>query len=205
MPSINPARVLAAVGCLVLAPIIFVFCVFSSVGMARVAIAVARNQAVSLAGFISPPQLFLRSAGIATLISIGGGFVCVVVLGFVAITRAGGAKEHATIFGFLAGLAMFGFSFGLAWQLWGALFICVDDKGSVLGSIRAAQAIATRNKLTSFFIVLIAVILLLLGTLMCLVGHIVTAPLTMLLLAVAYLMMTGQEVSDPRDGTRRSC
>ena len=122
-----------------------------------------------------------------------------VMLGFVATVNAAGDKGLGRIPAFLSGVAILVLAFGLAWQLWAALLVCADDKGTAFGSIRASQAIATRNRLTSFFIVLIALVLLLLGTLMGIIGNVVTAPLTMLMFAVSYLLMTGQDVADPRD------
>lgn len=193
------ATTAAAVGYMLFLPFAFVFAVFASVGMARVAVAVARDAAAPLKHFMPPSNVTLRAMGGLLILSLASGFVLIVMFSFVAIFRVAGAKELAGLLQFLAVLASFGFAFGLVGQLWGWLPICADDKGTAIGSMRAAQAIASQNKLTSFFIALVALILFLLGTLLCLVGHLVTASLTMLLFAVGYLMMTGQAISDPRD------
>ncbi len=193
------AKGLAGIGYLLLLPVVFAVSVICSIGVARVAIAMARNEAAPLARFIAPVHMLLRAAGIALLASVVIGVICMVMLGFVATVNAAGGKGLGRIPAFLSGVAILVLAFGLAWQLWAALLVCADDKGTAFGSIRASQAIATRNRLTSFFLVLIALVLLLLGTLMGIIGNVVTAPLTILMFAVSYLLMTGQDVADPRD------
>jgi hypothetical protein len=47
-------------------------------------------------------------------------------------------------------------------------------------------------------LLVVTIVLSIAGTMFCYVGHLITTPLTMLLLAVAYLLMTNQQVSDPR-------
>ena len=101
-----------------------------------------------------------------------------------------------TVFAFLF---ITGMTLLLMWQVWAWIYACADNKASAMGSVRVAIAITAQNKLTSFFLVLIAIVLALLGTLMCLIGHIITGPLTIQIFAVAYLLMTGQTVSDPND------
>ena len=55
------------------------------------------------------------------------------------------------------------------------------------------------NKLTSLLLVVIAFVLSTAGTSACYVGLIITQPLTNLMFAVAYLLMTNQVISTGRE------
>ena len=74
------------------------------------------------------------------------------------------------------------------------MMVASDGKTSAFGTLKVAANITMRNKLSSFFIVIVAVVLSLVGSLLCYVGHVVTSPMTLVLFAVGYLMMTDQEI-----------
>ena len=206
LAAINDAgfRGLAILGLIILAPFAFVFTVLLSLGMVRAQLAVARNEQLPLSQTSLPTSILLRVLVVSLMLCLTVAIAVVVMFSVVAIVRGAGANVLARILGLLAFGVTTAFVFGLSWQVWSWMFVCGDGKGNAIGSLRAAVAISSQNKLTSFFLILISVVLALLGTLTLLVGHIVTTPLTVLLFAVAYLKMTGQVVADPTEGSPES-
>jgi hypothetical protein len=204
--AINDAgyRTLTVLGMIIFIPIAFVFTVFLFLGMVRAELAVARNQQAPLSQMSSPQQMLLSVVVVSLVLVLTVAIAVGVMFSFIAILRGSGAAVLARILVPLGIALLIAILFGLLWQVWSWMFVCGDGKGTAVGSLRAAVAISSQNKLTSFFLVLIAIALALLGTLTFLVGHLVTAPLTVLLFAVAYLKMTGQAVADPADSFAKS-
>ncbi|MGI9472490.1 MAG: hypothetical protein ACR2NZ_13195, partial [Rubripirellula sp.] len=188
-----------AIGMLLGLPLIFFFSAYISVGLARNAIAVARNSP-------SPLMELFPPLGVVVRFIVGGVFM------FLAA---------ATVFGIFAGLAAalaslsgnqgvaalvvgIGMIIGVAasmvayWLLWSWMFVVSDGQTSALGSIRAAYQISMANKLTSVLLLVIAMVLSTVGTSLCYVGLLITQPLTNLMFATAYLLMTNQPLDDPR-------
>ena len=78
------------------------------------------------------------------------------------------------------------------WRRWANGFSCFFF--CIVGAPLAVK-LRKSDYLTVFFMCFLPILI---GTLLCLVGQVVTMPLTLLMFAVAYLKMTGQGVSDPR-------
>lgn len=189
----------AAIGMLIGFPLLFLFSAYISVGLARNAIAVARNSP-------SPLMELLPPMGIVVRLIVGGvvmSLAAVVVFGlFAGVAAALGAASGNE--GLVAAIVGIGLIFGVAagfvvyWLLWSWLFAVSDGRTSAFGSIRLAYEITMANKLTSVLLLVIATVLSTVGTTMCYVGLLITQPLTNLMFATAYLLMTNQPIDDPR-------
>ena len=189
----------AAIGMLIGFPLMFLFSAYISVGLARNAIAVARNSP-------SPLMELLPPLGIVVRFIVGGvvmSLAAVVVFGlFAGVAAALGAASGNE--GLVAAIVGIGLIFGVAagfvvyWLLWSWLFAVSDGRTTAFGSIRLAYEITMANKLTSVLLLVIATVLSTAGTTLCYVGLLITQPLTNLMFATAYLLMTNQPIDDPR-------
>lgn len=186
-------------GFLMLLPVLAFFASYLSVGIARNAIAVAQNKPSPIQELLPPLNVVIRF--------MVGGVVMTVVIGAASALVFG-------VFGVLANLAndqgvaatfvvisIFGVSLASMaayWLLWAWVFIVSDGKATAIGAIRGAYALTMHNKLTSVLLVVIAVVLSTAGTSACYIGLLITQPLTNLMFAVAYLLMTNQVIHDPK-------
>ncbi|TWU41218.1 hypothetical protein Q31b_26570 [Novipirellula aureliae] len=180
-------------------PFLLFFSAYATVGWSRMALAVARNEPEPLSRLLPPIRLVFRLilGGIIMLALLG------LAIGIVVAFTAGLAMAVANdglivgvtflLLGALSIVIMVG-----QWLLWPWVFVVSDDKGSAIESIRIAYGISINNKLTSLLIVVFSFVLSTLGSMMCYVGHFVTTPATVLLFAVAYLMLTSQPISNPQ-------
>ncbi len=188
----------ATIGALVLSPILIFFSCYLSVGLAGVAIAVARNSPAPMSELMPPMGNVVRFLVGAAVIAVVVAVVGILIAGLmsvVSLTGNNGLMTVMTVLVFFAGVVL---SMMAGWLFWSWPFIVSDGKGTAIGSMRAAISLTMHNKATSILLVVVACVLAIVGTTFCYVGHLITAPLTMLLFAVAYLLMTNQEVPDPR-------
>ncbi|TWU31711.1 hypothetical protein [Novipirellula artificiosorum] len=189
----------AAILMLFFMPIAIFLGAYVTVGLARVALAVARNESEPLSQLIPPLNLVFRFLGGGLLMVLA---VAVVVAAFAAIAALLAAiTQNETVAVGVVGIGMlilFLVSMAAQWLLWPWVFVVSDGKASAIGSIRAAFQIVMNNKVTSLLIVVISVGLSMLGNLLCYVGLIVTQPLTLLMFAVGYLVLTNQPISNPK-------
>lgn len=83
--------------------------------------------------------------------------------------------------------------------LWISLFLCCDKQSSGFGSLLLSLRILYYNKLTTAMLIVISSLLAICGIVSCGILLLITQPVTQMLLATAYLMMTNQQIDDPRD------
>ncbi len=180
-------------------PVVVLLSAFVSVGLARVAIAIARNSSPTpIAELIPPLSLVVRILVGVLLLAVVLAVLGAVVGGlFAALIAVAGNELIVTLLTVLGALAASITLLVVQWSIWSWLLIVSDGKGTAIGSLRSAYAVTTSNRLTSAYLILIAIVLTALGAAICNIGHLVTAPLTMLMFAVAYLRMTGQPIDDP--------
>ena len=138
---------------------------------------------------------FLVGAGVMTAFVAVVGIIIGGLMSLVSASGNNGLVTLATVIVFFAATVL---SMVAYWLLWSWLFIVSDGRGTAFGSMQAAVALTMHNKTPSLLLVVISIVLAIVGTTLCYVGHLITTPLTMLLFAVAYLLMTNQQVSDPR-------
>ncbi len=170
-------------------------------GLVRNALAVARNEPSPLNQLISPTQYFLRFLGGGVLLTFVFGAVIALIAGVMAaIAAVGGGGGEALAVGaiFLVAIVLIPLGMAAWWALWSWPLVIADGKGSVTTSFRAAYAITMGNKMTSLLMLVIAMVLSIAGLLACYVGQIVTTPITTLMMAIGYLMITNQPIQDPR-------
>ncbi|TWT81060.1 hypothetical protein CA13_25070 [Planctomycetes bacterium CA13] len=191
-------EVLGAAFVLIFMPIALLIGAYTTVGLARVALAVARNEPEPMSQLMPPMNLVVRlivggAAMIGATMLLFGVFAALAVA-LAAITNNEGIAFGVGILG--VGVMVI-LSFLAQWLLWPWVFVVSDGKGTALGSINAAVQISLNNKLTSVIVVVISVVLSMVGSSLCYVGQLVTTPFTLLIFAVGYLVLTNQPVSDP--------
>lgn len=166
---------------------------YLTVGVMKVALAVARGREVTAAETFISPAVFGR-----VLLPV----VVLVLLGTVARWIAlRVASEAETLAGIFASVAVsVGSSFIVALLLlliWPLFYVACDGRAANLSAVALGLRIGIRNLINSLFLVVIALVLGLASIVTCGVASIVTHPILLLLGAVAYLQMTSQPVSDP--------
>lgn len=166
---------------------------YVSVGLARVTMAVARNDPsplVQLRPPLKPVIRFLVVTGLMYLLLLIWSVASVVALD--AAPRLGLLFVLSMVF---IGIPL---GFVIQWLMWSWIFVVSDGKTSTIDSIRAAYRIGMHNKMTSFLLMMITAVLSMAGMSACYVGQIVTIPITMLMYGVAYLMITNQPIHHPK-------
>lgn len=149
-------------------PVNFFIQNFVQLGQARLLLNVARGENAQISDLFSGGRYFWRMVGASIL------------------------------FGLLVGLGMLlclvpGIIWGLMYFSY--VYVLVDEDPRGMQCLSLARA-ASKDNLGSLLVIFLATIgINLLGVLALCVGVIVTAPLTMLILAVAYLKMTGQRTA----------
>ena len=195
----NNGDEIAALSIVALSPVLLLASMYGWVGITRVALAVARNQPSPLAELLPPMNLVWRMLlvgiilfAITTipLLLIGG---AVGGIGFAFVGEQGLALSLLVVGGVFVILGVLAQIF-----IWPLPLVVCDDRSTAMGSIKIAFAISMQNKLTSFLLYLISLVLSMIGSSVCYVGIIVTQPLTLLIFAVAYLLMTNQQIANPR-------
>tara|TARA_R110002073_G_scaffold6599_1_gene38782 strand:+ start:2812 stop:3645 length:834 start_codon:yes stop_codon:yes gene_type:complete len=197
IPNGGPILAIAA---LLFFPFIAFLSCYTTVGFARVSLAVARNQPSPLSQLLPPLVIVFRFAVGLVALLFALALVSLVVL--VVIGLVGSIEGGEVIAAGLAILAMIVatvFVFAAQWLLWPWIFVVSDGKTSALGSLRVGYHITMSNKVTSLLAVIIATVLSMAGSAACYVGQFVTTPLTMLMFAVGYLLLTNQAIDNPKD------
>ncbi len=191
---------LAAIGAIFLFPYAALLGAFGLLGLCRVHLAIVQGEGDPLKNWKPPNDLMVRFLPGYFLVVL----IVIILLGIgvgVVIVSASAAQPQLTkLVGVVTSFAFLVITTTIQWYFWAWMMVASDGKCTALGSLKIASSISQRNKLTSFFVVLIAVVLFLVGSLACYVGHLVTLPLTLILLAVGYLMATNQPIADPSDG-----
>ncbi|WP_146454344.1 hypothetical protein [Rubripirellula tenax] len=172
---------------------------YFTLGFCGVALAVARNENSPLSKLLPPINVFGRFLGGLFLLILACGGVVALVGGIVAlIVTAGGGEGVAIGMIVLAVVVLLPMMFVMYWLLWSWAYVLVDQKGDTIGALKASFGITLQNKLTSVLLLVITMIASFAGLLACYIGLLVATPFWMLMLAVGYLMITGQPISDPR-------
>lgn len=185
----------AVIGVMLLIPYSIMLSAYALVGLCRVHLAIARGEPEPLSELLPSTEQVLRFLPSYTLLFLLVAFVFGVGIGAVVITATAANAQLANFVGVIVAFVLMVAVTVLQWYLWAWMMAASDGKCTVLGSLKVASSITLQNKLCSFFIVIIAVVLSLVGSLTCYVGHIVTSPLTLLLFAVGYLLTTNQAVA----------
>ncbi len=183
----------AAVAFVVTLPFPLLLSSYLTVGLVRNAIAVARNEPSPIAEMLPPLHIVMRFVVGAVIASVFLGAVVGVVLALLTILMrvAGipGIPASLLAIGVLGGS---GVSMIAYWFLWPWVFLISDGKATAWGALRLAYTLTMHNKATSILLVVIALVLSIAGASACYIGLIITQPLTNLMFAVAYLLMTNQ-------------
>lgn len=168
-------------------------------GLTRVVLAVARDQPSPMNDVFAPAIIFFRffGGGILATLAIGGVMAIIIAIGAGLAFLIG---PEAMMFGVLGLglLIVLPLLIASYWLLWSWPFVVADGQTNWLDAFRVAQKITMQNKLTSLLLLVLTAALGLGGVLACYVGQIVTTPLTTLMMAVGYLMITTQPIADPR-------
>ncbi|MGB7343289.1 MAG: hypothetical protein WBD20_03695 [Pirellulaceae bacterium] len=191
----------AVIGVMLMIPYAIVLSAYGLVGLCRVHLAVARGEGEPLQNLRPPLELVMRFLPSYLLLFLVIAGVLAIGIGAVIVTAAMGQPQLSKLTGIIVSFVLMVIISALQWYLWAWMMAASDGKCTAIGSLKLAASITMQNKLSSFFVVIVAVVLSLVGSLACYVGHIVTSPLTLLLFAVGYLMMTNQPIDDPAETT----
>ena len=175
-------------------PVGIVASIYLLVGVGRVHLAIARNEAAPLSNLKPPRDVVLR--GLVSYLALVILLFGLLALGglLIGVAAVSGNQAVISATGILVTIVLSVILMFMQWLMWAWIMVVSDGKTTPIGALRVAYQITMQNKLTSFFVVLIAVALSMIGSLACYVGHVVTSPVTLVLFAVAYLMMTDQSV-----------
>jgi phage FluMu protein Com len=143
----------------------FVFQVFLWAGYSIFLLKVVRGQPAGISDLFAGGRYLLRALGNSIL------FTLMLAFGIVACIVPGVI---------------------VALMFWPFMFLLVDRDLRGIGPLKQSPTITKGNWGAAFLLYLVMLGLTLLGVLMCFVGVIFTAPLSVLLFAVAYCRMTGQ-------------
>jgi uncharacterized membrane protein len=142
-----------------------------AIGFLRINLAVARNEPASIGMLFSGGPYILFRCIVGWII-----FILVFFVGFLLLIVPG---------------------IYIALTYWSYMYFIVDRDCGVFESFRLAGMHASGNRLNVLLLGLMSMGLGVLGLMACGVGLLVTAPLMMLMIAIAYLMMTGQPFFQP--------
>lgn len=194
-------RWVAVIGVMLMVPYSLLLGAYALVGLSRVHLAIARGEPDVLEQLKPSTDRVLRFLPSYLLMFLAIALVFGIGISLVLVTAVSGQPHLSKLVGIVVAFAIMVVVTVLQWYFWAWMMAASDGKCTVLGSLKVAASITMRNRLCSFFIVIIAVVLSLVGSLMCYVGHIVTSPLTLLLFAVGYLLITDQSIADPAEET----
>ena len=168
--------------------------IYLLVGVGRVHLTIARNEASPISNLKPPQDVVLRGlVSYLALVIILFGLLAIGGL-LVGVAAVFGNQAVASATGMLVTIVLSVVLMFMQWLMWAWIMVVSDGKATPIGALRVAYQITVQNKLTSFFVVLITIALSMIGSLACYVGHVVTTPATLVLFAVGYLMMTDQSV-----------
>ena len=162
---------------MVVAFIVFTFTLISqiinvwfTIGLIKIFLAVARRQPADISMLLGSSPYVVRGF-LGTLL-----FSVALVVGFVLFIVPG---------------------IYIALTYWPFMYFIVDRDCGTIESFQLAAKHAAGNRLSAFCLGLLGICLGFLGILLFCIGWLVTTPWTLMMLAVAYLMMTGQRFYQP--------
>jgi hypothetical protein len=166
---------------------------FLGIGQAIIFLKLARGQRAEFSDMFSGGPRFLPVIGL--LLLTGGPHILLQTFS----SSFGGRRGFADLVMMSNSLLMLYFLVYaiLALYWWPAYYLVLEDRAGVFQSFGLAARITEGNKLQSFLLFLLMYGMWLLGCLALVVGLLFAIPLTQLMLAVAYLMMTGQLPTKP--------
>jgi DNA-directed RNA polymerase subunit RPC12/RpoP len=156
-------------------PLIWIFQIYMTTGQTILFLKIARGQPTEIGDIFRGGHYLVRSVGVSLLFGLiaGIGFILLIVPGLIAML-----------------------------MFWPFIYVLVDSDLPGVGCLWRAREI-TRNTWGAILLIwLTSFGLNLLGVLACCVGVLFTAPLSMLLFAVAYCRMTGQSTASTQDPVR---
>ncbi len=156
-------------------PLIWIFQIYMTTGQTILFLKIARGQPAEIGDIFRGGHYLLRALGATLLfgLMLGVGFMLLIVPGVIAML-----------------------------MFWPFMYVLVDSDLAGMGCLSRAREI-TRNTWGAIFLIwLTSLGINFLGALACCVGLLFTAPLSMLLFAVAYCRMTGQSTAGVQDSVR---
>ncbi len=147
----------------------FVVNVFLGIGETQICLKLARGQRAEFADLFGGGPRFLQALVISIILAIAFtlGFLACIVPAVILL---------------------------LMW--WPTSFLVIDEKCDAMDSFGLAMQISNDNWGIAFVLLLVSILLLILGVLAFCLGILLAAPLVSMLWAVAYLMMSGQLITD---------
>jgi hypothetical protein len=191
--AINDPIALVIVGMIAQFLIVFVSYYFN-LGLMRISLEVSRGQ------LSSPTHLFVAPGLLAKVFAPVFLLTCTSAstqLGILFLEQGNDDFSGVLMMLGLGGIVGL-INIAILFFIWPMFYLAVDNRGSNFGAMKLATRIVSANLVNTFLLGLISVVLGIAGALTCGIGVVVTQPLMMLVGCVAYLMMTGQPIYDPK-------
>jgi hypothetical protein len=185
---------------ILLLPLLIILTGYAWAALTRLSLFVARDVPEPLSQLIPPFAVvarFLIAGAVMALVSV----LVLLVLGLFSVVISSIDQGIGGITMILGVIAIFMGVILLQFLIWPIPYVLADSKISVMSAFSTSAKIALHNKATSILLIILSFVLSTVGSSLCYVGQIVTFPLTLLMFAVAYLMLTNQTVSDPKEPT----
>ncbi|MEM6688207.1 MAG: hypothetical protein AAF664_02190 [Planctomycetota bacterium] len=184
---------------IITSPILLIIQVVFQLLLARATVRTCQGQNLAFDSIFPPMHNIFRFAGATLLFSIAAMVLVGIPAAIAGIASQGGNGDA------LAGIAIlvvvmlaFTLAFVGTFYAWSAIFVFNEPNVTVSGGIGRAISITNTNKLTVLLLLVASTALTFLGIIACGIGFFVAAPFGLTLFGTAYLLITGQGVSDPR-------
>lgn len=171
---------------------------YFSFGCTCVAIAAARNEASPFSRICPPIMAFLRYAlGFILLFVVIGVLVGLMVGASYLVSQTAGNDDLFVILGIVSGMVCLGALLLSMWLFWSFVMITADNRTTFREAVRLSYSVTLQNKVTSLLLLVVATMLSIGGLLACYFGLFFTIPLSSVIFACGYLLMTSQPVAVP--------
>lgn len=167
---------------------------FLSLGAAIYTLKLARGQGASLVDLFSGLPYFIRGVLgmiLIWLMMLGSAIPCAIPAGVAAV--AVGPDSPATIVAAVAGAALWGLAATIIWLVFGQIFnVLVDRNVGVIEALGISRRITAGNRLVLFVLYILLSVFVLIGICALCIPVFFAVAFGQLLLAVAYLIISGQ-------------
>ena len=170
----------------------FLGCTYLGAGQMRLMIKVGRGEPANAMDIFSSGNRFLHVLGygfIANLLVFG---ILVFFAAIVGFFQAAAGPQNAGMAEAVGGILIFILLMASVLLMWPGVYLIVDRRTGIMGAFSLGASVAIKNIGQFIVISLVAGLIYLAGALMLGVGIIFSLPLAMLIIACAYLNMTGQ-------------
>ena len=171
---------------------------YFSFGSTCVSIAAVRNEASPFSRICPPIKAFLRYIlGVILFVAAIGVLAGVLFGASYLVSATAGNDDIFVILAIISGMVCVGAMLMGMWLFWSFVMITADNRTTFREAVRLSYTVTLQNKVTSLLMLVVATMLSIAGLFACYFGLFFTVPLTSVIFACGYLMMTSQPVAVP--------